>query len=412
MAFTSINTDFDLHAQDHKPQKTALVLLAGLYFMMGFITCLNDSLVPFFKSGFDLNYAESSLVQFYFFVTYAIMSIPAGRIVEKTGYKKGMVLGFGIASFGSFLFLPASLFHQYEIFLGALFILALGIVLLQVAANPYATLLGKPETASARLALIQGIGSLGTTIAPLFGAHVILSHIGTRHAAGALTIPYIGIGISLLLVAVIVSLIALPNIVTGAKRNMDQGGKTLLSFRNLRFGTLAIFMYVGAEVTIGTFLTNYIADLLAIQEHQANSYVAFYWGGMLLGRLTGSILLKSIQPQRMLISGAIIACALILTSILTSGKLAAWSLIALGICNATMFAIVFSLSIQDLGKYTTRASGLLSTAIVGGAIIPYVCGVIVDQYSWGWGFIPVLGCYSYLIFYGMNGYKHNTNQVY
>ncbi|SDC50289.1 sugar MFS transporter [Niabella drilacis] len=406
MAVTSFDSKLQVAAAGTGTQKPALILLGVLYFMMGFITCLNDTLVPFFKTGFELNYAESSLVQFYFFVTYAIMSVPAGRIVERIGYKKGMVLGFAIAGLGAFLFLPASWWHRYELFLGALFILALGIVLLQVAANPYITLLGKPETASSRLTLIQGIGSIGTTVAPLFGAHFILSRMGTRVTGSTLTAPYLGIGLTLVLIAVAVSLLALPRIATGQTARDEAGaGQRLFAFRNLKFGVIAIFMYVGAEVAIGTFLTNYIADLLSIKEHAANSYVAFYWGGMLAGRLMGAALLKVVKPQQVLVVAALTAGGFIVTSILTSGMLAVWMMIAVGICNSVMFAIIFSLAVKGLGSYTTRASGLLSTAIVGGAVVPYFCGVLVDSASWVWGFLLVLCCYLYLVFYGVSGYK-------
>src|SRR5690606_19398692 len=187
----------------------ALITLAVLYFMMGFITCLNDTLVPFFKAGFTLSYSQSALVQFYFFLTYGIMSVPAGRIVERLGYKKGMVMGFGIAGLGALMFLPASVFHEYSLFLAALFILAIGIVLLQVAANPYITVLGPPETASSRLTLIQGMGSVGTTVAPLFGAYFILSRLQESGASSdAVSTPYLGIGFFLFLIAVVVSRLA------------------------------------------------------------------------------------------------------------------------------------------------------------------------------------------------------------
>ena len=193
------------------PYLPALVSLAVLYFMMGFITCLNDTLVPFFKKGFNLSYAESSLVQFYFFLTYGLMSIPAGRIVGKIGYQKGMVLGFLIAAVGALLFLPASVFHQYSLFLAALFTLAIGIVLLQVAANPYITILGSPETASSRLALIQAVGSVGTTVAPLFGAYFILSGLEESHiSSNTVRLPYLGIAGLLLVIAVIVFYLKVP----------------------------------------------------------------------------------------------------------------------------------------------------------------------------------------------------------
>jgi len=391
----------------------ALVLLGVLYFMMGFITCLNDTLVPFFKKGFTLTYAESSLVQFYFFLTYGIMSIPAGRIVEKTGYKKGMVLGFSIAAGGALLFLPASIFHEYGLFLAALFTIAIGIVLLQVAANPYVTILGPADTASSRLALIQGAGSIGTTVAPLFGAGFILSHLHESHASsGALKIPYLGIALLLLIIAAVVASLKLPVIhrPVGTAQTLHKSApalpkRSVFSFRNLKWGIPAIFAYVGAEVAVGTFLTNYIADTLQISEKIANRYVAFYWGGMLVGRLLGAVILRRLRTAAVLTGCALAAIACIAISITTAGPLAVWAMVAVGVCNAIMFAAIFSLAVDGLGDYTMRASGWLSTAIVGGAIIPFIQGVIKDHFTWQPAFLMPVACYAYILFYAINGYK-------
>ena len=292
----------DQQTQNYMP---ALFSLAMLYFMMGFITCLNDTLVPFFKDGFTLNYAQSSLVQFYFFLTYGIMSIPAGKIVERVGYKNGMVLGFSVAAFGALLFFPASLLHQYFLFLAALFILAIGIVLLQVAANPYITMLGPERTASSRLTFIQGVGSIGTTLAPLFGAYFILSRFeGSGSSSEAVRYPYLGIAALLIIIAFVVTILKLPSIKTGMQspgKLMPGKRESIFSFRNLKLGALAIFFYVGAEVSIGTFLTNFISDHLNIPVKEANNYVSLYWGSMLIGRfLFGAMIIKFIRPSAML----------------------------------------------------------------------------------------------------------------
>ncbi|MEO6148887.1 MAG: MFS transporter, partial [Mucilaginibacter sp.] len=229
----------------------ALIALGVLYFMMGLITCLNDTLVPFFKSGFTLSYAESSLVQFYFFLTYGIMSIPAGKVVGKIGYKNGMVLGFSVAAFGALLFFPASILHVYALFLAALFIVAIGIVLLQVAANPYVTILGPAKTASSRLTMVQGVGSIGTTVAPILGSYFILSHLNNSHASSeAVRYPYLGIAGMLILIAFTVSRLKLPVIkIAGDQQIAGDAAQTkgVFSFRNLNFGAIAIFVYVGAE---------------------------------------------------------------------------------------------------------------------------------------------------------------------
>ncbi len=403
----STETELNRDKANYTP---ALISLGVLYFMMGFITCLNDTLVPFFKKGFDLTYAQSSLVQFYFFLTYGIMSIPAGKIVSKVGYKSGMVLGFSIAAFGALLFYPASIMHQYYVFLAALFVVAIGIVLLQVAANPYITVLGPPKTASSRLTLIQGIGSLGTTVAPLFGAAFILSRFNTEEASSeAVVMPYIGIGLTLIVIAFILSRLKLPVIKTSSDTQSQTEEKGILSNRNLKFGIIALFCYVGAEVTIGTFLTNYIADLLRIKEEQANMYVAIYWGSMFAGRLLGSVILKYNKSSNVLAVVTALAMMFIVISLLSSGLVAAWTMVAVGLCNSIMFAIIFSLAVDGLGVNTTKASGFLSSAIVGGAIISYAQGVVIDNYNWTVSFLIPLICYVFILYYAIEGYKTKTS---
>lgn len=391
----------------------ALVTLGVLYFMMGFITCLNDTLVPFFKKGFTLSYSESSLVQFYFFLTYGIASIPAGRVVERVGYKKGMVLGFAIAACGALLFFPATVLHQYSLFLAALFVVAIGIVLLQVAANPYITILGPAKTASSRLTLIQGFGSLGTTTAPIFGAYFILAPLQQASSSDAVKFPYLGIAGLLIVIALIVSRLRLP-VIHGSNDDVNETvstAKSVFSFRNLNLGVIAIFAYVGAEVSVGTFLTNYIADLLKITESDANTFVAFYWGLMLVGRLVGSVLLKSVKASLILGISAVVAIMFIGISVNVTGYLAVWTMVAVGLCNSMMFAIIFSLAINGLGKYTTQASGLLSTAIAGGAIISFCQGLLIDNSTWAVAFMLPLVCYVYILFYGLNGYKSKFSSI-
>ncbi|MFT2010940.1 sugar MFS transporter [Pontibacter sp. 13R65] len=391
---------------------SALCTLAVLYFMMGFITVLNDTLVPFFKQGFTLTYSKSSLVQFYFFLTYGLLSIPSGKVVEKIGYKNGMVAGFLVAGLGAFLFLPASWYHQYELFLVALFVVATGIVLLQVAANPYITALGSPETAASRLSLIQGVGSIGTTVAPVFGAHFILSRLQeSNESSDALVKPYLVISLTLLLIGIVVFRMALPkiNATTSSEEKIAEKPPSIFSYRNLNYGIIALFMYVGAEVAIGSFLTNYIADTLLIEEHAANLYLSVYWGGMLIGRFVGAYVLKLLQPSKVLAVVAAISASLVLTSIMSTGYLAVWTLVLVGLCNSIMFAVIFSLAVNGLGRSTSKASGLLSTAIVGGAVLTYAQGILIDHFSWEVAFIVPLCCYIYIIFYGLSGYKPYDN---
>lgn len=411
---SSHNSTVSVEGTGNQNYMPALISLAVLYFMNGFITCLNDTLVPFFKEGFTLSYADSSLVQFYFFLTYGLMSFPAGMIVEKIGYKNGMVLGFAIAAIGALLFYPAADMHLYYLFLAALFVLAIGIVVLQVASNPYITALGPAETASSRLTLIQAVGSIGTTVAPIFGAHYILSRLqesGT--SSDAVKYPYLGISALLICIALVVYNLKLPKISTGAESAVasPEERRSLFSFRNLNYGSWAIFAYVGAEVSIGTFLTNYIADTLTMGVEDANSYVSYYWGGMLVGRLIGSYVLKTLKPSHVLTFCASGAILLVLFSVSTTGALAVWSMIGVGIFNSVMFAIIFSLSVQGLGKYTTKASGILSTAIVGGAIVSFSQGYLKDHSTWAIAFmIPVL-CYLYIVFFGINGYQPKTKNL-
>ena len=407
-----VEGSLDQEKQSYTP---ALISLAVLYFMMGLITCLNDTLVPFFKSGFTLSYAESSLVQFYFFLTYGVMSIPAGKIVEKTGYKNGMVLGFSVAAFGALLFYPASVFHQYALFLAALFIVAIGIVLLQVAANPYVTILGPARTASSRLTLVQGVGSIGTTVAPILGSYFILSRLSESHASSeAVRYPYLGIAGMLILIAFVVFRLKLPKLKLRANLTPSfdhEAAKSIFSYRNLNFGILAIFMYVGAEVSIGTFLTNYISDTSGIDIKDANNYVAFYWGFMVIGRLIGAFLLKVIKPSYVLSICAAMSILLIGVSITSVGEIAVWSMILIGLFNSVMFAIIFSLSVNGLGSYTTQASGILSTAIVGGAIISFSQGLLKDNFTWQIAFLLPMLCYFYILFYGINGYKSKYSML-
>jgi MFS transporter, FHS family, L-fucose permease len=388
--------------QSYRP---ALVTLAVLYFMMGLITCLNDTLVPFFKSSFQLNYTQSALVQFYFFVTYGIMSIPAGIIVSKFGFKQSMVAGFAIAAVGTFLFFPASLMHQYYLFLAALFILAIGIVLLQVAANPYITLLGPPETASSRFNLIQALGSLGTTVAPLLGASYILSEVRDgMQSSEAVRLPYLCITALVIVIAFVISQLKLPSPVSQATDG-GEGQSGIFGFRNLRFGLVALFCYVGAEVSIGSFLTNYIADTAGIVENEAVTYVALYWGSMLVGRFVGAGVLKIVRAPLVLSICAIAAVVLIIVSVTSTGMLAAWTMVAVGLCNSIMFATIFSLSVAGLEEHATRASGWLSTAIVGGAVVSFLQGVLIDHFNWQVAFMLPLLCYVFILFFGLNGYK-------
>jgi FHS family L-fucose permease-like MFS transporter len=310
-----------------------------------------------------------------------------------------MVVGFAIAAFGAILFFPASVFHQYALFLAALFIVAIGIVMLQVAANPYVTVLGPAKTASSRLALVQGVGSVGTTVAPVIGAYFILSKLSESQASSA--------AVRVIIIALVVFRLKLPVIKSQGStlKSGSSHAKSVFAFRNLNLGVIAIFLYVGAEVSIGTFLTNYISDALHIEIKDANNYVAFYWASMVVGRLIGAVVLKAAKPSLVLSICATLAAGLVVLSVSTHGQLAVWSMIMIGLFNSIMFAVIFSLSVNGLGNFTTKASGILSTAIAGGAVISFSQGLLKDHFTWPVAFMLPLLCYLYILFYGLSGYK-------
>ncbi len=402
----------------------ALGIVTFVFFMWGFLTSLNDVLIPHLKSLFSLNYAQSMLVQFTFFGAYFVMSLPCGKLVSRLGYKHSIVLGLLIAAGGALLFYPAASLPSYALFLGALFILATGITLLQVAANPYVSLLGPASSASMRLNLVQAFNSLGTTLAPKFGGVLILSGVvlgaaeilqlpeGEKLAyrlqqAQLVQGPYLGLAITLAALALLFYLARLPVIVddTTPEEARTHRFVDALRHRNLRLGTLAIFVYVGAEVAIGSFLINYIAqaDIGNMAQAQAANYVAFYWGGAMIGRFIGAALMQKIAPRKLLAMAAAVDVLLLLTTMLSHGQIAVWSVVAIGLFNSIMFPTIFTLGIDRLGPLTGKASSLLIMAIVGGAVIPLLQGVLADRIGIQNAFVLPLLCYLYIGFYGVNG---------
>jgi FHS family L-fucose permease-like MFS transporter len=390
-----------------------------LFFMMGFITCLNDILVPYLKKVFDLSYTQASLVQFCFFSAYAIMSIPSSKLIEKVGYKKAMIMGFIVAASGCLLFFPAVSLHSYPVFLFSLFVLATGIVTLQVAGNPYVAILGDPETSSARLTFAQALNSVGTFIAPHFGAFFILSAL-THSSAEAVKVPYLGLAAVLLIIAFVLSRISLPVISTEEEASdlnaSDDAHKSAWSYRHLVFGVIGIFAYVGAEVAVGSYLINYFEqpEIAGLNHETGAKFVSYYWGGAMIGRFAGTYLLNRFKPGSVLAAAALLAVSMIVISINSTGPVAMWSIILVGLFNSIMFPTIFTLAVKGLGKHTTQASGFLSTAIVGGAIIPLLYGATVDTIKSSTGneslglrlafIIPVL-CYLYISWFGLKGSK-------
>ena len=406
-----------------------LAVVTSLFFMWGFLTCLNDILVPHLKSIFDLSYARVMLIQFAFFSGYFLFSIPWSKIVNMIGYQRTMVVGLLTMAFGSFLFLPAASAASYPLFLTALLILAAGITGLQVAANPYVTLLGKPETASSRLDLTQAFNSLGTTIAPKLGGLLILSAAPLAmeqlrqlspqalqayrvHEAASVKMPYMVIGVALALLAVVIGTFKLPKIEAAAYQPGQKVDDSIWRHPNLVLGALGIFTYVGAEVSIGSFLVNYfgLPGIANLSAKTAAGFVSFYWGGAMIGRFLGAGLLRRFRPGSLLALCATAAAALVTASMLLGGHTAMWAILAVGLFNSIMFPTIFSLGVAELGPLTGNGSGILNMAIVGGAILPVIQGVIADHLGLHHAFVLPVICYLYILYYGLSGSKPNSER--
>ena len=405
-------------------RKVALAVVTSIFFMWGFLTCLNDILIPHLKGVFELNYTRAMLVQFTFFGAYFLMSLPAGALVARLGYKKGIVAGLAIAGIGALGFWPAASLRVYEAFLAALFVLATGITVLQVAANPYVALLGPESTSSSRLTLAQALNSLGTTLAPMFGGLLILSNTVKSAAelqalppaeqvayrvqeAHSVQGPYLLLAVVLFVLAVVVYLFRLPAL-TGAAEKADQHKHTLgqaLKHRHLFFGVGAIFFYVGGEVAIGSLMVNYLSlpKIGGITESQAAHYLSAYWFLAMVGRFAGSVLLARFSPNRLLALFAGINMLLLVTTMASSGNLAMYSLVAIGLFNSIMFPTIFALSIERLGPLTNKGSSLLIMAIVGGALVPFLQGMLADRIGLQPSFVLPLLCYAYIVFFGLSG---------
>ncbi|HMH11895.1 MAG TPA: sugar MFS transporter [Edaphobacter sp.] len=418
-----------------KTDVRAMSIATMLFFMWGFLTCLNDILIPHLKAIFDLNYAQAMLVQFCFFSSYFVFALPSGKLVEWRGYKGTMVIGLLVMAAGAFLFLPASAAASFGLFLSALVILAAGITSLQVAANPYVANLGPPETSAARLNLSQAFNSFGTFVAPFFGGALIL---GTTQVspekmrsfsaavlqqyrmeqASSVRLPYVGIGLTLVLLAIALALVKLPTMdFTRDIRpgELDEGSTTDSIWKHpvLLAGALGIFVYVGAEVSIGSFLVNYfgLPDIAALPERTAAKYVSLYWGGAMVGRFIGSYLLTKVRTSTVLGTAAVIACGLVVTSILTHGPTAMWVILSVGLFNSVMFPSIFTVGLSGLGPLTSKGSSLMVAAIVGGALIPLAEGHLADAIGVQHAFIIPAVCYIYIALFGYLGGRRAEREV-
>ena len=387
----------------------ALSLLSFLFFSFGFITCLNDLLVPHLKNSFNLSYTQSILVQFCFFAAYFIISGPSGKIVEKIGYKNGVIFGLIVMSLGCLLFLPAAYIHTFSLFLFALFVLASGIALLQVAANPYITRLGSEETSSRRLTLVQAFNSLGTAIAPVLGAVLIFRANFT--GAESVVAPYLALAIMLLFLAVGVRFTTLPEIKEEIEEHESTQQDSIKNHPHLILGVLGIFFYVGSEVSIGSFLVSLMgeAEMGSMTETQAAKYVSIYWAGAMVGRFAGAIYMQKLRPTIALLLHALAAVVCIGLSFYFDGMYALFCLLFVGYCNSIMFPTIFTQALEGVGSLTKKGSALLCMAIVGGAIIPLLQGFAADLVNIRMSYLVPMFGYVYIAYFAWYKYKRKAS---
>ncbi len=439
---------------------SAFISLTFLFFMWGFMTVLNDILIPYLKDAFELNHTKAMLVQFAFFTAYFvgsliyfIISFTSGDPINRIGYKKGIIAGLIISALGALLFYPAAQFHMYGFFLSALFVMGLGFTLLQIAANPYVAILGPEKSASSRLNLAQGFNSLGTTIGPVIGGYLIFTFFKDAEGSDAVKIPYLVFSAVFLLMAVYIFKTKLPRFTHEEDEKIGFGA---LKYRQLVFGMGAIFMYVGGEVSIGSMMISYLGlpDVGGLSEIDASKFVAFYWGGQMIGRFLGAVSLSEIKskvlkntymagiallsflvigftngfstamiyglflvlnllafalgkslPHRTLFIFALVNLGLLAVALTNSGAVAMWSVIGIGLFNSIMWSNIFTLAISGLGKHTSQGSSLLVMMILGGAVLPVIMGAVADSIGVHLSLIVPLFSYLYLAFYGVNGYK-------
>ncbi len=398
----------------------ALTVLAAVFFMWGFATVLNDILVPHLKAVFQLNYGQSLLIQFVFYLAYLLMSLPAAKLLERIGYKRSIVAGLAGMAGSALCFVPAAGLASYGLFLGALFLLASAITLLQVAANPYVALIGPAATASSRLNLVQALNSAGTTVAPIFGGMLILARSSGGTVPGdilltpeqrlvdaqAVQLPYVLVSLVLIALAVLVWRVRLPDLAPESRRAAREERKlhSLWRHRNLVLGVPAIFIYLIAEIGIGSTLVSFISlpNIGAMSHADAAQYLSLFWGGAMVGRFAGAFAMRRLSAESMLTLVSVGALVLTLIAILGSGKVAMWCLIAVGLCHSVMFPTIFTLGIRGLGPLTEEGSGLLIMAIAGGALAA-LQGVIADHIGLQLSYLLPAACYIYVLFYAALG---------
>jgi FHS family L-fucose permease-like MFS transporter len=402
--------------------RPALTLLASLFFMWGFITVINNTLLPHLRSVFDLNYTQTTLIESVWFIAYFFASIPSAKLIERIGYQKSLVTGLIIMALGAVGMVLAASLPSYGVTLVMLFVIASGITLLQVAANPYVAVIGPPETASSRLNLVQALNSAGTMLAPLFGAYLILgrSKGGTAQTGTVLTpaerladahsvvLPYVLVAIVLVVLAVIIARFPLPAMGSATSRLAKEERKhhSLWKHRNLVFGIPAIFIYLIAEIGVANLFVNFVSQptIANVTAEQAGRYLTLLWGGMMVGRFVGSAIMQRVPAETVLAAFSIGAFVVMLITVFTTGPAAMWALITVGLFHSIMFPTIFTLGIKGLGPLTEEGSGLLIMAIAGGALV-VVQGKLADTYGLQPSFLLTAACELYILFYALWGAK-------
>jgi FHS family L-fucose permease-like MFS transporter len=400
----------------------ALRLLASLFFMWGFITVINNTLLPHLKSVFDLDYTQTTLIESVWFIAYFVASIPSAKLIEHIGYQKSLVIGLLVMAAGALGMTLAASLPSYGVTLAMLFVIASGITLLQVAANPYVAVVGPPETASSRLNLVQAMNSAGTMLAPIFGAYLILgrSKGGTAQNGTVLTqaerladahsvvLPYVIVAVVLIVLAVVIARYPLPAMGTATSRvaREDRRNHSLWRHRNLVFGIPAIFIYLIAEIGVANLFVNFVSqpDIANLTHERAGRYLTFLWGGMMIGRFIGSAIMQKVRAETVLAAFSVGAFVVMLITVFSSGPVAMWALILVGLFHSIMFPTIFTLGIRGLGPLTEEGSGLLIMAIAGGALV-IVQGWLADRYGLQLSFLLTAACELYVLFYALWGSK-------
>ncbi|MGU3404150.1 sugar MFS transporter [Methylobacterium brachiatum] len=408
--------------RDQGSYRPALSLLASLFFMWGFITVINNTLLPHLRSVFDLDYTQTTLIESVWFIAYFVASIPAAKLIERIGYQRALVVGLGIMALGTLGMVLASHQVSYAITLTALFVIASGITLLQVAANPYVAVVGPPETAPARLNLVQAFNSFGTTLAPLFGGYLILGRSASGNVAAGATLspaerladaqsvqlPYLIVAAILVVLAVVIARFPLPAIGAGGatKRaaKAERAGLSLWRHRNLVFGVPAIFIYLIAEIGVSNLFINFVSqpEIGNLTHTEASRYLFLLWGGMMVGRFVGSYLMQGRSAETVLAGAAIAAFTVMLVATFATGPLAMWALISVGLFHAVMFPTIFTLGIRGLGPLTEEGAGLLIMAIAGGSLV-VVQGWAADRFGLQHSFLITAACELYVLFFALWG---------